>query len=265
MTNNKSGLWGKTDAYENYMGRWSRKIAPLFLEWLDAPINKSWIDIGCGTGGLTELIAKTCNASSIVGVDTAEGFIEIARDRVKNAEFRVGSADNLCMPSDSIDCAVSGLVLNFVSDALAALAEMTRVVQPGGSVALYVWDYAGHMQIMRYFFDTAISFDAHSAEFDDGINAPICRPIALKEAFTSTGLINISINSLDITTPFDNFDDYWRPFLGGVGSAPKYCDSLEESVRNNIKAAIKEKLPTGPDGEILLAARAWAIRGTVAN
>jgi ubiquinone/menaquinone biosynthesis C-methylase UbiE len=92
------------------MGRWSQKVAPLFLQWLDAPIEKSWIDIGCGTGGLTELIARTCNPSSVLGVDTAEGFIEIARNWVKNAEFSVGSADYLDMPSDSIDYAVSGLI-----------------------------------------------------------------------------------------------------------------------------------------------------------
>jgi SAM-dependent methyltransferase len=261
MTDGKPGLWSNTQAYENYMGRWSQKIAPLFLLWLDAPTDSSWIDIGCGTGGLTELIAGTRKPSSVHGVDTAEGFIEVAHTRVKNAEFSVGSADDLGLPSDSIDYAVSGLVLNFVPDPHAALAEMARVVRPGGSVALYVWDYAGHMQIMRYFFDTAIMFDARSAEFDDGIKAPICRPLALKQAFVSAGLTNISVNALDITTPFDDFDDYWSPFLGGVGSAPKYCVSLDESVRNKIKVAIKEKLPTGPEGEILLAARAWAIRG----
>jgi trans-aconitate methyltransferase len=265
MTDKKSSLCGNTEAYEKYMGRWSQKIAPLFLQWLDAPINKSWLDIGCGTGGLTEQIASACKPSSVLGVDTAEDFIEVARTRVKNAEFRVGSADNLDMPSDSFDYAASGLVLNFVPDAQAVLAEMVRVVQPGGSVALYVWDYAGHMQIMRYFFDTAILFDPHSAEYDDGIKAPICRPLALKETFASAGLTNISVNSLDITTPFDNFDDYWNPFLGGVGSAPKYCVSLDESVRNKLKAALNEKLPTGPDGEILLAARARAVRGIVAN
>lgn len=265
MTNKKSDLWGNTDAYENYMGRWSQKVAPLFLKWLDAPADSSWVDIGCGTGGLTELIAKTCKPSSILGIDTAEGFVEVARSRVKDAEFLVGSADDLEFTSDSIDYAVSGLVLNFVPDPYAAIKEMVRVVCPGGSVALYVWDYAGHMQIMRYFFDTAITFDARSAEFDDGIKAPICRPLALKEAFGSAGLTDISVNALDITTPFENFDDYWAPFLGGVGSAPKYCVSLDESIQNKIKAAIKEKLPTGPDGEILLAARAWAIRGTVKN
>ena len=265
MTEKKTGLWSNTDAYENYMGRWSQKIAPHFLTWLNMPKNCAWIDIGCGTGGLTKLIANSCNPSSVLGVDTAEGFIEVARARVKEAKFHVGSADNLSFTNDSIDCAVSGLVLNFVPDPHAVLAEMTRVVRPGGTVGLYVWDYAGHMQIMRYFFDTAILFDERSAEFDDGIRAPICRPSALEEAFTAAGLEEISVEAIDITTPFDSFDDYWAPFLGGVGSAPKYCVSLDEDLRNTIRDAVRKKLPAGPDGEILLAARAWGVKGIVSS
>lgn len=182
MPSNKPDLWGATDKYEMYMGRWSKEVAPLFLKWLNAPIQKSWIDIGCGTGGLSENISALCNASRILGVDSSEGFVKAAQGRLKNADFSVGSADNLDVPNDSLDYAVSGLVLNFVPDAQAAIEEMVRVVRPGGTAALYVWDYAGHMQIMRYFFDTAIQFDSHSAEFDDGIKAPICRPNTLKNA-----------------------------------------------------------------------------------
>lgn len=263
MPDQKSGLWDNTEAYENYMGRWSKKVAPHFLKWLDMPGNASWIDIGCGTGGLTSLIANTCNPESVLGVDTAEGFIEVARSRVKEAEFQVASADNLDCASNSIDSAVSALVLNFVPDPHAVLAEITRIVRPGGTVALYVWDYAGHMQIMRHFFDSAILFDKRSAEFDDGIKAPICRPFALEEAFRNVGLDEISVTAIDITTPFDSFEDYWAPFLGGVGSAPKYCVSLDEDLRNAIRDAVRDKLPTGPDGEILLATRAWPIRGMV--
>ena len=265
MTNKKSGLWGNTDAYENYMGRWSKKVAPLFLQWLDAPGKKSWVDIGCGTGGLTELIAKTCEPVSIIGVDMAEGFIEIARERVKQADFHIESADKLSLPNDTVDYVVSALMLNFVPDAQSVLNEMARVARPGGIVALYVWDYAGHMQIMRNFFDTAILFDARSADFDDGKNAPICRPTPLKNAFKSAKLEDVSVKALDIAAAFKNFDDYWTPFLGGVGSAPKYCVALDESIRDKIRKSLQEKLPTGPDGEILLAARAWAIKGKVAN
>ena len=263
MPSTKPDLWGNTHAYERYMGRWSKNVAPLFLQWLGAPIKKRWIDIGCGTGELTEVIANTCDASLIVGVDSAEGFLEAARARLKNVDFCIGKADNLDVPNDSFDYAVSGLVLNFVPDAQAALAEMVRVVRPGGTVALYVWDYAGHMQIMRYFFDTAILFDARSAEFDDGVKTPICRPGPLQSVFASAGLENIAVKALDIPTAFENFDDYWARFLGGVGSAPKYCVSLDEATRNKIRTSLQAKLPTGPDGEILLAARAWAVKGTV--
>ena len=242
-----------------------KKWLHYFLQWLGAPGKKSWIDIGCGTGGLTELIANTCEPDSIIGVDMAEGFIEIARDRVKEADFRVESADKLSLPNDSVDYVVSALVLNFVPDAQSVLNEMARVTRPGGIVALYVWDYAGHMQIMRNFFDTAILFDERSADFDDGKNAPICRPTPLINAFGSADLVDVSIKALDIPTAFKNFDDYWSPILGGVGSAPKYCVSLDEPIRNKIKNSLQEKLPTGPDGEILLAARAWTIKGMVAN
>jgi SAM-dependent methyltransferase len=253
------------DAYENYMGRWSKKIAPLFLRWIDAPGKKSWVDIGCGTGGLTELIANTCNPDSIIGVDMAEGFIEFARERVKEAEFRIESADKLSLPNDSVDYVVSALVLNFVPNAQLVLNEMARVTRPGGMVALYVWDYAGHMQIMRNFFDTAILFDERSADFDDGKNAPICRPTPLKNAFEAAKLVDVSVTAQDIPTAYKNFDDYWNPFLGGVGSAPKYCVSLDNSIREKIKNSLQTKLPTGPEGEILLAARAWAIKGIVAK
>ena len=150
-------------------------------------------------------------------------------------------------------------------DSAKAISEMARIVRPGGTVASYVWDYAGHMQIMRYFFDAALEIDAGAAAYDDGVNAPICRPQPLKDAFASAGLANVETTAIDIPTPFVDFDDYWSPFLGGTGSAPRYCMSLEEGVRNQIKTSIQAKLPTGPDGEILLAARAWAVKGTVRN
>lgn len=263
MPDDLKSLWNAADAYERYMGRWSRKIAPLFLEWLDAPPEKSWVDIGCGTGGLTSQIADHCTPSHLVGVDPSEGFIALATDSLRSAEFQVGNADDLIIADDSMDFAVSGLLLNFVPDPQLAIMEMVRTVRPGGTVALYVWDYAGQMQIMRYFFDTARQFDSSSSEYDDGVNAPICRPKRLLEAFESTGLVDVETTALDTTTPFVSFSDYWTPFLGGTGSAPRYLASLDESMQNRIRDAVRAKLPTGPGGEILLAARAWAVKGVV--
>jgi trans-aconitate methyltransferase len=263
MTDEKSKLWGGSDAYEQYMGRWSRKIAPLFVDWLAAPQGKTWIDIGCGTGQLSRQIAYKCNPSHHIGIDTADGFLTQAKKHVPSAEFRVSDAQNVDLPDGSADYAVSGLVLNFIPDKAKALSEMARIVRPEGTVALYVWDYAGQMQIMRYFFDTARVIDPKSSAYDDGINAPICRPKALSDAFVAAGLFDVETIAIDIPAAFVDFQDYWTPFLGGTGSAPKYCMSLDEDSRSKIRDAVRAKLPTGPSGEILLALRAWAVKGTV--
>jgi trans-aconitate methyltransferase len=263
MTDQKSTLWGAAETYERYMGRWSRKVAPLFVDWLDAPQGKSWADIGCGTGELSLQIAGKCKPSHLIGIDTSPAFITEAARYVPNAEFRQGDATNIDLPDEGLDYAVSGLVLNFIPDKAKALREMVRIVRPGGTVGLYVWDYAGHMQIMRYFFDSARLIDPNSSVYDDGINAPICRPKPLLDAFIATGLSDAETTAIDIPAAFVDFQDYWTPFLGGTGSAPKYCMSLDEGTRNKIRDALRERLPTGPDGEILLAVRAWAVKGYV--
>ena len=161
-SNKKSKLWGAADTYERYMGRWSRKVAPLFVDWLDASQEQSWADIGCGTGELSLQIASKCKPSHLVGIDTSAAFITQAAKYVPSAEFREGDATNIDLPDEGLDYAVSGLVLNFVPDKAKALSEMARIVRPGGVVALYVWDYAGHMQIMRYFsIPRALSIPIH--------------------------------------------------------------------------------------------------------
>ena len=265
MANGENKLWGTADTYERYMGRWSRKVAPLFIDWLNAEQAKSWADIGCGTGILSSQISAKCEPGYLVGIDMSATFIEHASAAVPSAEFRAGDAANVDLTEASFDYAVSGLVLNFVPDKPKALSEMARIVRPGGTVGLYVWDYAGQMQIMRYFFDIAREFDEGSATFDDGLNALICRPQRLSDAFAAAGLSNVETTAIDITTAFVDFDDYWTPFLGGTGSAPKYCASLDNDLQTEIREAIRHRLPTGPDGEILLAARAWAVKGIVSN
>jgi hypothetical protein len=142
---------------------------------------------------------------------------------------------------------------------------MVRVTKPGGTVALYVWDYAGHMQIMRYFFDVATALDPRASEFDDGVKAPVCRPRPLADLFSRAGLRDVEVQAIDIPAAFESFDDYWTPFLGGTGSAPKYCMSLDDEARDRLREEIRGRLPTGPDGEILLVARAWAVKGRVAG
>lgn len=265
MSGSQQGLWVGGDAYEQYMGRWSRRIAPLFLEWLAVPVQRDWLDVGCGTGVLSAAIIEHCAPSRIVGVDPSAAFIGFASERVRDPRFscRLGTGESVPCKDGEFAVAVAGLVLNFVSNPQQTLVHMKRCVEPGGTVAAYVWDYAAHMQIMRRFFDTAIERDAAARTFDDGINAPICRPAPLAGLFEAAGLGRVEVTALDITAAFASFDDYWTPFLGGTGSAPKYVASLSPPARDELRDALRARLPTGPDGEILLALRAWSVKGRV--
>jgi trans-aconitate methyltransferase len=267
MPSSQQVHWGTGDAYERYMGRWSRKVAPLFTTWIGASSGAEWIDIGCGTGILTTAILDHCRPARIAAVDRSAAFLEAARERIVDprVSFREGDAQAVPEDDGSFDLAVSGLLLNFLPDKDAAIAEMIRLVRPGGTVALYVWDYAGHMQMMRHFFDAAGTFDPKAREFDDGVREPVCRPSPLRNLLQRSGLHDVDVRPLDIPMAFESFDDYWTPFLGGTGSAPTYCASLAPEARERLRHALSRRLPTGPDGEILLAARAWAVKGRVAG
>jgi SAM-dependent methyltransferase len=168
----------------------------------------------------------------------------------------------LPLPDATFDRVVSGLVLNFVPDQPRAVAEMARVVRPGGEVALYVWDYAGGMQLMRRFWDAAAALDPRAAELDEGRRFPTCRPEPLRQLFETDGRLHgVATRSIEVPTIFRDFDDYWTPFLGGQGPAPGYCVALPEGARSALRDRLRASLPRQPDGSIHLVARAWAIRG----
>jgi SAM-dependent methyltransferase len=255
--------WTDGEAYEMFVGRWSRHVGEQFLSWLDAPKNARWLDLGCGTGALTTQILKDCDPQSVIGVEPSEGFLSLARDQVKDkrAEFRQGDGEGIPVADGEVDIAVSGLVLNFIPDQQNAVNELARSVGEGGTVAVYVWDYAGHAQFIRHFWDAAVELDPTAAEKHEGMRFPSCRPEPLRTLFTSAGLNDVETAPIDIPTPFANFDDYWSPFLSGIGPAPGYCASLKESARSRLKDKLKNIMPTDADGMILLAARAWAVRG----
>jgi len=158
---------------------------------------------------------------------------------------------------------VSALVLNFVPDGHAGLREMIRVTVAGGKIGAYVWDYAGKMELMRHFWDAAVELDPGAAKLDEGARFPLCRPEALSELFTSAGLRGIEVTAIDIATPFADFDEYWRPFLGGQGPAPAYAMALDDTARARLRDRIRERMPLKADGSIALTARAWAVRSEV--
>jgi hypothetical protein len=158
---------------------------------------------------------------------------------------------------------VSGLVLNFVQDPDAMTREMIRVTKPGGWVAMYVWDYADGMQMIRHLWDAAIAVSPNDAKLDQAERFPLCQPGPLRALFERNQLKSVSVQALDIPTVFQNFDDYWRPFLGKTGSAPTYLAAVSEDVRERIRTTLESRLAPMQDRPIELSARAWAVRGIV--
>lgn len=259
----RTDVWASGAAYEPYVGRWSRQVAREFLSWLAVPPERRWLDVGCGTGALTEMILALAAPSQVDGVDASEGYVAYAREQVRDprARFQVAEARALPSPADAYDAAVSGLVLNFVPEPERAVAEMARVARAGAPVAAYVWDYAGKMELMRHFWDAAVALDPAARELDEGRRFPICRPEPLAALFQKAGLDGVETRAIDVPTIFRDFDDYWSPFLGGQGPAAGYAMSLAEERRAALRERIRTRLPIGADGSIHLLARAWAVRG----
>ena len=261
-----SDNWERGDPYEQYVGRWSRRVAADFLGWLRIPAGRRWLDVGCGTGALCAAIVEQCAPASVIGVEPSEGFLTTARNRLAGrAVFHRGTATEIPLEAASVDVVVSGLALNFVADPRAALAEMARVTGNGGTIAAYVWDYADKMELMRIFWDTVVELTPEAVKMDEGKRFPLCRPGALLDLFASAGLYNCEVSSIDIATPFANFDEFWQPFLGGQGPAPAYVLSLDEAARTRLRDRLQERLPADSNGTISLTARAWAVRGTVTS
>ena len=255
--------WSLGDHYERYIGRWSRLVASQFVTWLALPPALRWLDVGCGTGALTQAILKDCAPASVLGIDPSAGFVDLASRRVNDtrAGFQSGAAQALPIASASVDAVVSGLILNFTPDPVASLAEMARVTRPGGTVAAYVWDYAGGMQMLRLFWDAASALDEGALALDEGRRFPICTREALRALWRDGGLAQIECRDIDVPTVFTSFDDFWSPFLGGQGPAPTYCGTLAEDARAALRDRLRAIVPVAVDGRIALTARALAVRG----
>ena len=261
--NSESKLFADGDAYERYVGRWSRPIGAMFLDWLSLPSGLRWLDVGCGTGALSGMVLEHTDPADVTGIDPSVGFLSVAQAKVtdERAKFKIGDAQSLPVEDAKMDVSVSGLALNFIPDKKRAADEMLRAVKPGGVVALYVWDYAGEMQLMRYFWDTAVKLFPKASELDEGNLFPICNPEPLAELFQDAGLKEIETRAFDAPTVFADFDDYWSPFTLGQGPAGAFCVSLSENDRDRLREELENTIPFSDDGTIKLIARAWAVRG----
>jgi len=222
------------------------------------------LDVGCGSGALSEAVITGCNPGSLTAIDQSDGFVRTAQQRLgRKAECRVGNALSLQLDDSSVDIAVAGLVLNFIPEPEKALAEMRRVTTAGGAVAIYVWDYAGVMEFLNHFWDVAADLNPDAASLHEGRRFHESNAEQLRTLFTRVRLSEVEVAPLEITTRFIDFEDYWKPFLGGQGPAPAYVSKLAESEKSALRKTLRRRLPIEDDGSISLSARAWAIRGTV--
>lgn len=261
-----SEKWVAGATYEDFMGRWSRLLAPRFVSWLPVRPDAHWLDVGCGTGALSEAICAGARPASVVACDPSEWFIDYARQHQVDSRisFEIGGVGDLPTRPGGFDSLISALALNFFPKPEAAIEEMHRITARGGLVSACVWDYAGRMQFLRRFWDSAAALDLNARDLDEGRRFPICRPDALETLFRGGGLRHVVCESIEIVTRFSDFAEFWTPFRGGTGPAPSYVASLETGQREALAEHLARSLPREPDGTICLVARAWVVRGVAA-
>jgi ubiquinone/menaquinone biosynthesis C-methylase UbiE len=258
--------WESGDSYEYYMGRWSRLIAESFIDWLSPSYGLKWLDIGCGSGALSEAIIKNYEPAMLTAIDQSEDFVRTAQKRLGGqVQCRVGNALSLPLDNSSVNISVSGLVLNFIAKPEKALSEMMRVTEAGGAGAVYIWDYAGKMDFLRHFWDAAVDVKSESMSLHESKRFPDSNAGSLKGLFENAGFVDVETTSIEITTHFRDFDDYWKPFLGGQGPAPSFVLSLDEDEKDKLRNTLKARLPTRRDGSISMVARAWAAKGQISQ
>jgi SAM-dependent methyltransferase len=254
--------WTAGDAYEAYMGRWSRGLAREFVAWLKPGPALHWLEVGCGTGALTAAICERCTPASVMACDPSAAFVAHARAAIGDARatFVTAGAEDLPARDGGFDWIVSSLVLNFVPEPERAARDMRERMRAGGAVAACVWDYADGMEFLRRFWDAAIASDPGAAALDEGSRFPLCRSDALAALFRAAGFRRVESAALEIATEFADFDDYWRPFLAGTGPAPAYVASLEPARRDALRMSLERRLGAESGRPLRLRARAWAVR-----
>jgi SAM-dependent methyltransferase len=248
------------EAYDRFVGRYSRALASAFLARAGVAPGQRILDVGCGPGGLTARAAEIVGAEQVAAVDPSEPFVEACRARVPGADVRVAAAESLPFANAIFDAVLSQLVVNFLADAPAGVAEMRRVARSGGLVAACVWDYAGEMRMLRTFWDAAAELDPEGAgEAHEG-QMRYASPEELRALWSEAGLEGVEVTPLVVEASYDDFDDLWQPFTMGVGPAGSYATGLDaerqEALRGRMRASLGD-----PPGPFTLTARAWCAVG----
>jgi SAM-dependent methyltransferase len=258
-------MFSEADAYERFMGRWSRQMAPLLVEFAGVRDGDTLLDVGSGTGALAAALAAAAPTARIVGIDPSVSYVAMAQSRHGGSlvGFEVGDAQQMTFPNAAFDRSLSLLVVNFIPDAHKAVDEMSRVTRRGGTVAAAVWDYGEGMEMLRIFWDEAVNLTP-SADARDERHMPFCRQGDLESLWRQHRLQDVVGQGLTIETRFASFADYWDPFLEKQGPAGAFVAGLSESDRKELETRVRARLlGQSPDRAFVLTARAWAVRGVV--
>ena len=249
-------------AYERFMSPWSRSAGAVFIDWLKLPPGLSWIDVGCGNGAFTEMIASRCAPTAVRAVDPSEAQIAFARERpaTRNVEFSVGDAMALPYADESCDVAVMALVLFFVPDPKKGVAEMVRVAKPGATIASYTWD------VMRGGFPGRALWEEMEA-LGKTVNRPpsaaASRIEALKSLWIESGVGDVETREIVVERTFADFDDYWVSTVVNSPTAPS--KQLSDGERVELQRRLQARLPSDANGRITFNSCATAIKGRRRN
>lgn len=247
-----------TEAYARHVGRYGPALAAAHCDAAGVTPGDTALDVGCGPGPLLAELARRLGADRVAGIDPSPPFAAAARRAVPDADVREGNAESLPFADRSFDVAMSQLVINFMADPYSGVAEMRRVARR--TVASCVWDYAGGMVMLRAFWDAAHTIDPDAP--DEGVVMRHCTPEALAALWTATGLREVTTGGLHVAADYADFDDFWSPFLTGIGPTGAYTASLDDERRAALREACFERLGS-PAGSFRLDARAWFVRGEV--
>jgi len=255
-------LFTDGQAYERLMGRWSRMVAATFLDWLDAPNNLRWLDVGCGNGAFTEEVAARCAPAAVTAVDPSDDQLAYARKRpgLRIADFRVGDAQGLPFADDSFDVATMALVIAFLSDPGRAVGEMARVVRPGGWIAAYMWDVPGGGVPVHPIY---LAMEAMGLMTGRPPNAAASEREAMHDFWRRAGLESIETRVIRISTVYANFDDFWSSNVVPIGPQGKTIAGMSAGAREELRRRLRDHLPVSSDGRVVYESFANSVKGRV--
>jgi len=258
-------LFTDGEAYERLMGRWTRLVGEVFLDWLDVPKGLRWLDVGCGNGAFTEELIARCAPATVMAVDPSGDQLAYARTRpgAKAAEFQLGDAQKLPFCDDSFDIAIMALVISFLPSPDKAAAELTRVVRPAGWVATYMWDIPGGGATVDPIYTALESMGMTNSVRPP--NPAVSGRQAMEELWKNAGLESVDTTVIRVPVVYSNFDDFWDSNTVPVGQQGKLIESMSMSAREQLRARLRQHLPFASDGRIIYESFANAVRGRVPN